>query len=363
MTITGRAAVLVDDFKFEIREYPTPPVEDDGILVKVSAGGLCGSDLHIWRGELPLHNYILGHEVTGIVHSMGKKVSTDSHNRPLKEGDRVIFTYFTPCHRCYHCTRGEFTNCMANFQGMKSVDEYPYCHGGYADYYYVNPGTFIFKVDSQLSDEALTPVNCAAGTVMEGIERAQLRPGDAVVVQGAGGLGLYAVAAARERGAGLIISIDGQAPRLELAKKVGADHTININDLPNAEDRIARVKELVGFRTGADAVVEVVGYPAVVPEGLEMLRLGGKYIEVGCIFQGSFVNVDFNRILHGIKYIVPVSFYSPWLLPAAVRMLERGSPLADLGSHSFSLDNINEAFQQSEWKDTKTEVIRSIVKP
>ena len=363
MTIKGRAAVLVDDFKFEIRELPVPPIEDDGILVKVSACGLCGSDLHVWRGEIKLHNYILGHELTGRVHSLGKRVRTDSHDRPLKEGDRVIFTYFSPCHRCYQCTRGEFTNCLYNFRGMKSVAEYPYAHGGYSDYYYIKPGTFVFKMDTKLSDEALTPINCAAGTVMEGIERAQLRPGDAVVVQGAGGLGLYAVAAAKARGAGLVISIDGQAPRLELAKKVGADHTININEVKDAKDRVARVKELVGYRTGADAVVEVVGYPAVVPEGLEMLRPGGRYIEIGCIFKNSFVNVDFNRILHGIKYIVPVSYYSPWLLPAAVMMLEQGSPLANLGSHTFSLDNINEAFKKSEWKDTKTEVIRSIVKP
>ncbi|MBM3945088.1 MAG: hypothetical protein FJ317_06320, partial [SAR202 cluster bacterium] len=104
LAIKGRAAVLVDDFKFEIRELPAPPVEEDGILVKVTACGLCGSDLHVWRGEIKAHNYILGHELTGRVHSLGKKVKTDSHNVPLKEGDRVIFSYFTPCHRCYQCT-------------------------------------------------------------------------------------------------------------------------------------------------------------------------------------------------------------------------------------------------------------------
>jgi D-arabinose 1-dehydrogenase-like Zn-dependent alcohol dehydrogenase len=353
----------VDDFKFDIREYPAPPVEPDGILIKVTACGLCGSDLHVWRGEIKLHNYILGHELVGRVHSLGKNIKTDNYARPLKEGDRVIFTYFSPCHRCYHCTRGLYTDCPTNFKGFKNVIDYPYANGGYADYYYLKPGTFVFKVDSKLSDDALTPVNCAAGTVMEGIERATLRPDDAVVVQGAGGLGLYAVAAAKARGAGVIISIDGQAPRLELAKQCGATHTIDITEIKDPAARVARVKEIVGYRTGADAVVEVVGYPAVVPEGLEMLRPGGKYIEIGCIFKNSMVNVDFNRILHGIKYIVPVSYYSPWLLPSAVDMLERGSPLTKLMSHTFSLDKINDAFQASEWKDRKTQVIRSIVKP
>ena len=103
MAERGRAAALVDDYKFEIREYPTPEVEPEGILVKVTGCGVCGSDLHIWRGEIKLHGYITGHELVGRVHSMGSKVSTDYLQKPLKEGDRVIFTYFTPCHRCYNC--------------------------------------------------------------------------------------------------------------------------------------------------------------------------------------------------------------------------------------------------------------------
>jgi len=260
MAEKGRAAVLVADRKFEIREFPTPEVDPEGILVSVTGGGVCGSDLHIWRGEINMHNFILGHELVGRVHSLGKNVSTDFLQKPLKEGDRVIFSYWTPCHRCYQCIRGEYTDCLYNFQGFKSVEEYPYCHGGFADYYYLQPGTFVFKVDSDLSDEVLTSVNCAAGTVMEGIERSNIQGGDAIVFQGAGGLGMYGMTYARERGAGVIIAIDGQQPRLDLALQCGADYTININEIPNPEDRVAKVKELVGGgRSGADTVVEVVG--------------------------------------------------------------------------------------------------------
>ena len=196
----GRAAVLVDDYKFEIWELPTPEVEPEGILIRVTGCGVCGSDLHLWRGDIRLHGYIQGHELVGMVHSMGSGVSTDYLQQTLKEGDRVVFTYFTPCHRCYNCIRGEYTDCPTNFQMFKSVEEYPYCHGGFADYYYLRPGTFVFRVDSDLSDEALTSVNCAAGTVMEGIERSNLQAGHAIVFQGAGGLGLYGMAYARERG-------------------------------------------------------------------------------------------------------------------------------------------------------------------
>jgi D-arabinose 1-dehydrogenase-like Zn-dependent alcohol dehydrogenase len=370
MAERGRAAVLVADRKFEIREFPTPEVDPEGILVSVTGGGVCGSDLHIWRGEIKMHNFILGHELVGRVHSLGKNVSTDYLQKPLKEGDRVVFSYWTPCHRCYHCIRGQYTDCLYNFQGFKSIEDYPYCHGGFADYYYLQPGTFVFKVESdELSDEVLTSVNCAAGTVMEGIERSNIEGGDAIVFQGAGGLGMYGITYARERGAGVIIAIDGQQPRLDLALQCGADYTININEIPDPEDRVAKVKELVGGgRSGADTVVEVVGYPGVVPEGLEMLRPGGKYVEIGCIWPNAMATIDMEKVLHGIRHIVPVSFYRPQLIPAAIEMLERTKdkyPLTNLMSHTFSLEDINKAFELSEWSgtDRKTAVTRAIIKP
>ena len=374
MALTGKAAVFMEPFKFELREYPAPPVEPGSILIKVSAAGVCGSDLHVWRGDIKPRasegkpdGFIPGHEFIGRVHTLGQGVSTDYLGKPLKEGDRVIFSYYTPCHRCYHCIRGEYTDCPGNFSGAKSVAEYPYANGGFADYYLLKPGQFVFKVDTDLSDEVLTPVNCAMTTVMAALERSRMRAGDAVVIQGAGGLGLYAALYAKEKGAGLVISIDGQKPRLDLARQCGADHTINVGEITEAEDRVERVKELCGPRNGADVVVEVAGFPQVVPEGLEMLRLGGTYVEVGNIARGSMVEVDFNRILHGIKYVVPTSFYEPWLLPVAVDMLERTRdryPITKLVSHAFALDDINEAFQRSEWmRKEGTPVIRSVITP
>ena len=374
MALTGKAAVFVEPFKFEVREYPAPPVEPGGILISVSAAGVCGSDLHIWRGDIKMSapggegdGFITGHELTGRVHTLGSGVSTDYLGRSLKEGDRVIFSYYTPCHRCYHCIRGEYTDCPANFSGGRSVTQHPYCDGGYAEFYYLKPGTFVFRVDEDISDEALTPINCAMTTVMAALERSRMRTGDAVVVQGAGGLGLYAMLYARERGAGLVIAIDGQSARLELAKECGADHTINVSEMRESEERIERVKELCGPRNGADVVVEVAGFPQVVVEGLEMVRPGGTYVEVGNISKGSMVNLDFNRVLHGIKYIVPTSFYEPWLLPVGLEMLERTKdryPMTKLVSHSFALEDINEAFERSEWlREEGTPVIRSVVKP
>ncbi|HUG36101.1 MAG TPA: alcohol dehydrogenase catalytic domain-containing protein, partial [Candidatus Limnocylindrales bacterium] len=106
MAATARAAVFFGPGKpFELREVPIPEVEPEGVLIKVTVANICGSDLHFWRGDAPLRlpedGWIFGHEMTGRVARLGARVKTDSLGRPLKEGDRVAYTYFYPCGRCY----------------------------------------------------------------------------------------------------------------------------------------------------------------------------------------------------------------------------------------------------------------------
>ena len=369
----GKAAVFVDAHHFEMTELPTPPVEPGGVLVKITSAGICGSDLHYWRGEMkPILSgapgpVILGHEMTGVVHTLGDGVTTDSMGRPLKEGDRIVYTYFYPCRRCYICLRGELNNCPNRFRFRASIEEYPYCSGGFAEYYYLNPGHFVFKVPDELSDESVTAANCAVPQVIYGLNQANVRLGDSVVIQGAGGLGIYAAAAANEMGAGQVISIDGQSSRLELAQRCGADHTININEYTTPDSRVERVKELTDGR-GADVVLEVVGYPEVVPEGLAMLRRGGTFVEIGNIWADSNVTLDMSKILWGVTRMVPTAHYDPYTLPVALDFLVRTLhkyPLTQVMSHSFPLERIREAFEEAEWagKSEGTAITRAFIKP
>ena len=371
--VTGKAAVFVEPFHFEMTELPPPPVEPGGILVKITSAGICGSDLHYWRGELkPIiagapGPVILGHEMTGVVDTLGQDISTDSMGRSLKEGDRVAFTYFFPCRRCYNCLRGELNHCPDRFRFRASIEEYPYCTGGFAEYYYLYPGHFVFKVPDELPDEAVTAVNCAVSQVIYGVQQGGVRLGDTVVIQGAGGLGINAAAAAAEMGAGQVIVVDGLSNRLELARQCGADQTIDIRDLPTAEDRIERVKELTEGR-GADVVVEVVGIPQVVPEGLQMLRKGGTFVEIGNIWPDSNVTLDISKILWGMTRIVPTAHYDPYILPVALDFLVRTMdkyPLTKLMPHSFPLEQIEEAFRQAEWagKSEETAITRALLTP
>ncbi len=355
---TGRVSVFKQaGTPFEIREYPTPDVEPGGILVRNTGAMICGSELHGWRGEGRLQSSdnvipkVLGHEFTGVVHSLGEGVDSDSLRRPLKEGDRVAFPFFFPCNRCYHCVRGEHHACPHRMRrNMAGLDEYPYCDGGMADYYYLQPGHYVYKVPDELPDAAIPPLNCALAQVLWGLERVRVHFGDTVVVQGAGGLGVYATAVAHDMGASQVIVIDGQPGRLEMAKQCGASDVISMREYPTAESRVERVMELTGG-IGADVVVEVVGVAAATLEGIEMCRLNGKYVDIGNVVPGDITMPASKVIGKQLKWFGTVH-YNPWIIESALQFLRRTRdtyPLANIASHSFPLEEINKAFEFAEW--------------
>lgn len=371
MPETGKAAVFLDTGKpFELREYPIPDPEPDAVLVRVTSAGICGSDLHVWRGDIRIAMMgpgprILGHEMTGQVARLGANVSTDSLGRPLKEGDRIVYPYFFPCRRCYQCLRGQFAACTTKYPPPPISDNPPHFTGAYAEYFYMKTAAFVFKVPDDLPDEMLTPVNCALSEVIYAFHKVDLRLGDTVVIQGAGGLGVNATAVARDRGAGTIIVIDGVPERLKLAKQCGADVTIDINEAKTPQDRIAQVMGLTNGR-GADVVGEFVGLPQAIPEGIAMVRSGGTYLEVGNISLGRTTTIDPSQLVWGNKTIVSVNMYDPWILPVALDFLGRTRerfPLHQVVSHRYPLEQIDEAFQQAEWEGKQTATSRAVITP
>jgi L-iditol 2-dehydrogenase len=354
----GRIAVMTKHSgDFEIREYPVPEVEPDAILVKITRGGVCGSDLHIWRGELqeligePSRGLTFGHEMCGVVERLGKNVKLDSTGQPLAEGDRVTYCYFYPCGRCPACLDGVRAHCPYKRRGTRYADDPPHFIGAYADYYYLRPGHFVYKVPDRISDDVATPVNCALAQVLYGLDRVRVRPGDTVVMQGAGGLGLNASAVAKEMGAGQVVVIDQIPERLELARRFGADRTLSIQELPRPEDRIKAVRDLTrGW--GADVVCDFVGFPAVIPEGLQMLKSGGTYLEIGTISPQLSVELHPAQLVWGSKSIVGVIQYEPWAIAKALAFLEKNLtryPFTEVMSHTYPLARISEAFRDAEW--------------
>ena len=348
---------------FEIREYELPEPEPGAIILKITQAGICGSDLHIWRGDqvnvpLPATGRVMGHEGTGVVYKLGQGVTTDSLGTSTAEGDRVMHVAVFPCYRCHMCLRGD-TNWCVNRQ-YPSADVYPYFTGTYADYLYLPPRHPAFRVP----DDMLAPINCALGTVTQGLTNAGAHEGQSVVIQGAGGLGLHATAMAKDMGAGRVIVLDRLANRLQLAEEFGADHTINIEEYNTPETRLQRVKELTSGR-GADIVMELVGRAELLAEGIDMLSNGGTFVEIGDIVRGREVSIDPSKLLGG-KRIIGSLMYRPSLLPTILDYLVRNQdrvPFHKMVSHKFKLADINEAFVQAEWDQQQTQVTRAILVP
>lgn len=350
----GRAALFQKaGVPFEIVEFPVPEPEPGAVVIKIHMANVCGSDLHCWHGDQRFAGkgpWILGHEASGSVYRLGRGVTADSLGRPLKEGDRVAYQYFLSCGRCYACIHGQPLSCTNAFvSGFRPADAPYYFNGAYGEFFYLRPGMKIFKVPDEVPDELVAPLNCALSEVAYGLYRAQVRFGDNVVIQGAGGLGIYACCMAREMGAGTVIAVDGTDERLKMARAFGADHTIDIREYATAKDRIDCVRELVGEQ-GADVAVEVVGLPEAIPEGLEMIKRGGTYILIGNINVGKKVEIDPARVVIFSKRMVGVVWYEDWVIPRLLEFLKKNRtkyPFDRILSSKYRLAEINQAFEAS----------------
>jgi threonine dehydrogenase-like Zn-dependent dehydrogenase len=358
MGATGRAAVFHGIGQpFEIKEYPVPEPAPGAAVVRMSLANVCGSDLHTWRGDLdpakrgralPIHQ---GHEGTGHISALGPGVTTDSTGAPLAVGDRVVFAYFFPCGACRACLNGRDWTCPQRmYPRATSCEVWPHFKGTFGDYFYLYPNHIVFRVPRELPDELVAGVNCAMAQVTCGWDLANLQVGETVVIQGAGGLGLYAIAVARERGAGRIIVVDGVRERLEVASMFGADELLDLSDLASASARIARVRELTGG-WGADVVMEVGGFPRITEEGLQMVGSGGRYVEIGNISPGLTYAADPAYWVVQNITIFGNNHYSRRHLRDALDLLHRTRnkyPYDRIVSHKFPLDHINEAFAQQD---------------
>lgn len=364
----GRIARFDEPGKpFEIETVTLPDVNPGEILIKVTRANICGSDVHAWHGTFATRGLgghlptVLGHEMVGVIAAMGDGVRADSNGKALDIGTRVVFPYFFSCHTCRNCLAGRRNACLNLKMAMLGrADEPPYFVGGYGDYFVLPAGAVVYTVPDSVSDDIAAGANCALSQVMYGLERVDQQLGEYVVVQGAGALGLYAVAVAKARGAAKVIAIDGVPERLELATAFGADAVIDITEVTTEKERAKIVRKLTDGQ-GADVVVEVVGHPSAIDEGLKLLGQFGRYVEIGNINVGKTFDFDPSRFVFSNKTMVGVSLYDPAVLSRALAFLEKYQhklPFDRLAAACYSLDNINDAFAAA---DAKRDVRASIV--
>ena len=361
---TAKAAVYdVPNTPFEIRNYPMRDVRSDEVLVRISMSTICRSDIHSWEGHRPNPcPGILGHEIIGVIDQLGEDIKRDMRGDSLSVGDRITWTEYSHHGESYYRDVHDMpqkSNGVRKY-GHDLVEEDPHFLGGFAEYFYVVPGTGILKLPDELSDEEATPINCGVATMASVTEASEIGMGDVVAIQGLGLLGLYGCAMAKARGARRVIGLDSVKDRLKTAKKFGADFTIDISG--RSEDDVVDAVRKLAPPDGVDVVIEVCGVPDVVTAGLKMLRIGGRYTLGGIVTPDANVTVDANMFVKKWVTLKGIQNYHPRHLIQALDFVVANRdrfPFKDIVDSKFKLTDLNEAFKRA----SEHSVLRAAVTP
>jgi threonine dehydrogenase-like Zn-dependent dehydrogenase len=344
-----------------IRTVPRPRVGPKAALIRIGACGVCGTDLHILKGHWPKPlpwPFTLGHELAGVVVEIGDELKTDFMGEPIGVGSKLMLPPLMPCGHCDWCLHYPETanKCLTPvyYGRYLGFDKPPHLWGGWAEMVYVDfedlPGTKIYKLPDEMPLR-LGALSEPLTSCIRAFSRAQkigAFPWNAtVVIQGTGPIGILAIAAAQEMGAGRVIAVGApESPRLELARKFGAEATVNIEELTTAEARIAAVREIVGGY-GADLVMDCSGHPTAGPEGIEFLRDGGTYVEMGQFTDAGSIETSWHRICTKDLNVLGSWAFTANDLPKGVDMLWQARdryPWYDMQTlFEFSEDGIGKA--------------------
>jgi threonine dehydrogenase-like Zn-dependent dehydrogenase len=373
------AATLVKPGKYEIREYPLPQPAAGCVLIRMEMSGICGTDKHTFQGyttqyggrvlEFPI---IQGHENVGTIAAIGGDGKyADFEGVELREGDRVVVGANVACGECYYCRHDFPYYCCektTDYGNNLSAKNPPHLFGGWAQYMYVVPGSFLVKVPDDLPSEVAVLTEIFAVSV--GLDRAKqmsafpnesFRFDDTAVMLGVGPLGMCFLMKARMLGAGTIIAVDKSEYRLNFAKRLGADAVINAGSTSKAE-RLQMVKDLTHGR-GADMVIECAGVPEAVPEALEMLRVGGLLVEAGNFSDLGEVPLSPHRhICAKNARILGVGGEEPAAYGPSMRQMARymkNYPLREFVTHRYGLRDVDAAMKKS----VETESMKVVLEP
>jgi threonine dehydrogenase-like Zn-dependent dehydrogenase len=277
----------------EVQNLPAPRVEPGGILLETIFSEVCGTDVHLHRGHLAGVPYpiIPGHVSVGRVVETGGVVS-DIEGQPISVGAIVTFLdVHETCQNCWYCLVAKAsTRCPKRKVYGVTYSANEGLLGGWSETIYLKPNVKTIVLPSAVPPERLIAAGCGLPTAIHAVERAEIRLGDLVAVQGSGPVGLNLAILALLSGAGGVIVLGDPAVRLAAAKAFGVDETIPVTGTSAAE-RVERVKALTGGR-GADVTLEATGVPAAVKEGMQMTRDGGRYVVVGQYTDAGEISIN-----------------------------------------------------------------------
>src|ERR1043166_7783420 len=325
-----------DDIRVEEVERPHAGVGE--AVIRVTLTTICGTDLHIVRGEYPVKpGLIIGHEPEGVIEELGPGVTG------YELGDRVLVGAITPCGQCRACLSGNQSQC-GHGRGYEALGGWRFgntINGAQAEYLLVpHAQANLAKIPHDLTDEQVVLLADIASTGFSGAESGGVRIGDTVAVFAQGPIGLCATAGAKLMGASLIIGIDGDRTRLQMAQRMGADVVLDYREV----DVVSEIKRLT--EGGADVAIEALGTPQTFESALRSLRPAGTLSSLG-VHSGK-LEIPYEAFAAGIGDYRIVTTLCPGgkeRMRRLMEMVRHGRvDLSPLLTHSFSLDDIGAAY-------------------
>ena len=348
---TMRALVFRGPNQIGIEQVTVPRPGPGEAVIRVTLTTICGTDLHILRGEYPVKpGLIIGHEPVGVIHEMGAGLSG------YAVGDRVLVGAITPCGQCNYCLSGDWSQCGGPIGGWKfgnTID------GAQAEYLLVpNAQANLAKIPGELSDEQVVLLADIASTGISAAESADLQIGDTVAVFAQGPIGLCATAGAKLKGAGFIVGVESDAVRARVAKNMGADLVLDHTKV----DVVTEIRRMTNGR-GVDVAIEALGTQATFESALRALRAGGTLSSLG-VYSGK-LSVPLEPFAAGLGDHKIVTTLCPGGKERMRRLMElvrHGRlDLRPLLTHSFALDQIIEAYQL--FGERREGVIKVAIRP
>ena len=352
---TMRANVFHAKNKFEVREVPRPTIGPGEALIRITLTTICGTDLHIVRGEYPVQSGLtIGHEPVGVIEELGPGVTG------YEIGDRILVGAITPCGQCGACLSGHQAQC-GHGSGYEAIGGWRFgntINGAQADYLVVPYAQAnLAKIPDDLTDEQVILLADIASTGFSGAESGGVRIGDTVAVFAQGPIGLCATIGAKLMGAALVIGVDGDDARLQIARRLGADVALNPK-MTNVTEEIRRISG-----GGVDVAIEALGSQETFEHALRCLRPGGALSSLG-VYSGK-LQIPYDAFAAGIGDHRIVTTLCPGGKERMRRLIEmvrhHRVDLTPLITHRVSLDDIREGYRI--FGDRLEGVLKVAVKP
>jgi 2-desacetyl-2-hydroxyethyl bacteriochlorophyllide A dehydrogenase len=329
-----RALVFQGPNRISVERVPIPKPSYGEVVTRVTLTTICGTDVHILKGEYPVRpGLVIGHESVGVVHEIGPGVTG------YQVGDRVLVGAITPCGQCNACLSGQWAQCGGAIGGWKFGNT---INGAQAEYLLIpHAQANLAKIPDELADEQVILLADIASTGFSASESAHVQLGDTVAVFAQGPIGLCATAGARLKGAGLVIGVESDPVRIAMAKRMGADFVLNHEET----DVVAAIRNMTRGR-GVDVAIEALGTQQTFESALKVLRPGGTLSSLG-VYSGK-LSIPLEPFAAGLgdhKIVTTLCPGGKERMRRLMELVQHGRvDLRPLLTHSFSLDNITAAY-------------------